>query len=209
MPESYTIYRSNQYDRNFQCLQDDQCVIVSSLSQDEDEDDDRKRSSGEQRLSVCPGPNTTLFDGVIGRDIRREDFEQTDISRHYIWEQQITPRPSIEMSFNMPLEELLNITLYFFREGPIRVPRVSMCFSRNLNANPCNNISLPDRPERFDGRVVEWPITPLTNATSVRYLRINLEYDRDRDNDFIFLSEIRIAERLQGIVVCTLLDVKL
>ena len=87
MPESYVIYQSNQYDSNFQCLQDDQCARVASPSQE----DDRKRSSGEQRLLLCLGSNTTLFDGVIGRDIDRRDFQQTDISRHYIWQQEITP----------------------------------------------------------------------------------------------------------------------
>ena len=172
-----------------------QCARVASPSQDED--DDRKRSSGEQRLLACTGSNTALFDGVIGRDIDRGDFEQTDISRHYIWQQEITPSPSIEMSFNMPLEELLNVTLYFFRVGPIRVPHVRMCFSRNLNANPCNRINLTDRPDNFDNGVVEWPMTILTNATSVRNLRIDFQYDRNED-DFIFLSEVRIAERLQG-----------
>ena len=195
MPDSYTIYQSNQYDSNFQFLQDDQCARVISPTPD----DGIKRNSGEHRFLLCLGPNTTLFDGVIGRDIERRDFEQTDISRHYTWQQDITPSPRIEISFNIPLEELLNVTLYFFRDGPIRIPRVSMCFSRNLNANPCNRINLPIRPERFDNGVVEWPMTLLTNATSVRYLRINLEYEReDVEDDFIFLSEVRIAERLKG-----------
>ena len=201
MPDSYTIYQSNQFDNNFQCLQDDRCARVISQS------NDRKRSSGERRLLTCRGCNSTLFDRVIGRDIRREDFEQTDYSRHYTWQQDITPSPNIEMSFFVPLVELPNVTLYFFRDGPIRVPRVTMCFSSNLNFVPCNNIDLSNRPRGLQNGVIEWPITLLTNATSVTYLRINFQFDNENENDFIFLSEIRIAERLQGIVLCILLAV--
>ena len=191
MPNSYTIYQSNQFNSEFQCLQDNQCAKVIS--------DDKKRSSGEQRLLRCVGPNSTLFDGVIGRDTldRVRDFNQTDFFQHYTWKQDITPSPSIEMIFNEPLVELPNVTLYFFREGRARVPRVSMCFSRNFDFMPCDDIDLPNRPGMLDD-VVEWPITLLTNATSVRYLRINFRYDRDEDDDFIFLSEVRIAERIQG-----------
>jgi len=79
------IFQSNQYDRNFQCLQDDQCTRVISSTQD----DNRKRSSGEQRLLTCTGPNSILFDGVIGRDTidRVDDFEQANFSRHYTWQE--------------------------------------------------------------------------------------------------------------------------
>ena len=109
-----------------------------------------------------------------------------------------TQPPTIEMSFNVPLVEVPNIAMYFYRGGPVRVPRISMCFSRKLNSFPCNDIVLPDRPGGLGLGLVVWPILLLTNVTSVTYLRINTQYDRADDNDFIFLSEIRIAERLQG-----------
>ena len=190
MPDNYTVYQSNQFDSNFQCLQDDQCKRVISNA--------KKRSSGERRLLTCVGPNSTLFNGITGRDIRREDFEQTDYLQHYTWQQDITPNPIIEMFFFVPLVELSNVTLYFFRDGPIQVPRVTMCFSSSLNFVPCNNIDLPNRPGGLQNGVIEWPITLLTNATSVIYLRINFQFDNENENDFIFLSEIRIAERLKG-----------
>ena len=211
VPDNYSIFESNQFDSNFQCLQDPQCRrVVFSLPQDDD-DDDKKRSSGDQTLLSCGGPNSTLFDGVIGRRgiSRARDFEQADFLQHYTWQQDITPEPSIEMSFNVPLVEVPNITMYFFREGRVRVPRISMCFSRTLNFSPCNDIELPNRPGGLNNGLVVWPITLLTNATSVTYLRIDMQYDRNDDNEFTFLSEIRIAERLQGIVMCVLLDAEL
>ena len=204
MPDSYTIYQSNQYNRNFQCLQDDRCAIVVPSTQD-----DRKRSSGEQTLLRCLGPNSTLFDGIIGRDTidHVNEFEQTDYSQHYTWHQDITSNPNIEMLFSVPLVELTNVTLYFFRrEGRSRVniPRVSMCFSRNLNFRPCINILLPGIPEELlQNGVVEWLIKLPTNVTSVTYLRINFQYDSNNEDEYIFLSEVRIAERSQGIVACT------
>ena len=196
VPDSYTIYESNQYDSNFRCLQDPQCSRVV-------QPDDKKRNSGDQTLLRCVGPNSTLFDGVAGRDLRRtDDFEQGDFLRHYTWQQDITPNPRIEMSFNVPLVEVPNITMYFYREGRVRVPRITMCFSRTPNSFPCDDIVLPNRPGGLDNGLVVWPIPLLTNVTSVTYLRINTQYDRGDDNEFTFLSEIRIAERLQGIAVC-------
>ena len=193
VPDNYSIYQSNQFDSNFQCLQDPQCRIILAQSS-------RKRNSGEQTLLTCAGPNSTLFDGVIGRDLlRTDDFEQGDFLRHYTWQQEITPNPRIEMVFDVPLVEVPNITMYFFREGRIRVPRISMCFSRTLNFLPCDDIELPNRTRGLDNGLVVWPIPLLTNVTSVTYLRISTQYDRDiDDNEFTFLSEIRIAERLQG-----------
>ena len=192
------IFELNQFDSNFQCLQDPQCRrVVFPLPQD-----DKKRSSGEQRVLSCGGPNSTLFDGVIGRrgiSLVR-DFEQADFLQHYTWRRGITPEPRIEMSFNVPLVEVPNITMYFYREGNVRVPHISMCFSRTLNFTPCNDIDLPNRPAGLQNGLVVWPIPLLTNATSVTYLRIDMQYDRTSDgvNVFIFLSEIRVAERLQG-----------
>ena len=80
---------------------------------------------------------------------------------------------------------------------PYGIPLVSMCL-RNLNFIPCNDIALPNIPEELQNGVVEWPITLPTNVTSVTYLRIDFQYDSIADDEFIFLSEIRIAEKLQG-----------
>ena len=198
VPEVYIIYQSNQYDINFQCLQDDQCRRTIPT-----QDDDRKRSGREQRLLTCVGPNSTLFDGIIGRDTidHVNQFEQTDYSRYYTWHQDITPNPNIEMTFSAPLEELPNVTLYFFRRtGGVQVnlPLVSMCFSRNLNFIPCNDITLPSMPGELRNGVVEWLIALPANVTSVTYLRIDFQYDSNDEDEYIFLSEIRIAERLQG-----------
>ena len=154
-------------------------------------------------MLTCTGPNSALFDGIIWRDTidHVDDFEQADFLQYYTWHQDITPYPITEMFFNAPLVELPNITLYFFRRtggNRVNIPHVSMCFSRNLNFIPCNDIALPNIPERLQNGVVEWPITLPTNVTSVTYLRIDFQYDSVADDEFIFLSEIRIAEKLQG-----------
>lgn len=198
VPNSYWIFQSNQYDDSLQCLQDPQCSTVIST---ESTDDDRKRGSESQVLLQCAGPSSALFDGVIGREIPGIP-ENTDSLQHYTWHQEFTSNPYVAMSFDPPLVELPNVTMYLYRSGilDIRVPFITMCFSRSLNFNPCNNIELPERPRLSNG-VVIWPVTLLTNATSVTYLRIDMQYDNDDINDFIFFSELRIAERLQGIVV--------
>ena len=175
----------------------------------------REAVHGDQTLLSCGGPNSTLFDGVIGRRgiSRAREFEQADFLQYYTWQQNIIPEPRIEMSFNVPLVEIPNITMYFFR-GRVRVPLISMCFSRTLNSVLCNDINLPnsgDRPEGLENGLVVWPIQLLTNVTSVTYLKIDMQYDRN-DIPMSLLSsagEIRITERLQGIVVCILLDVEL
>ena len=147
----------------------------------------------------CAGPNSTLFDGVIGRDLQNtDDFEQADFLQYYTWRRGITPEPRIETSFNVPLVEAPNITMYFYQEGNVRVPHISMCFSRTLNFSPCNDIDLPNRPAGLQNGLVVWPITLLTSATSITHLRIDMQYDRNDASEFIFLSEVRIAERLQG-----------
>lgn len=207
MPNSILVFQSNQYDSNLPCLNDPQCSRLAST------DDDKKRSSEGQALLICPGPSSPLFDGIIGRDIGGGGAvpEEIDLLRHYTWQQGITPNPYVAMSFDLPLEEVSNVTMYFYHEGRLGVqpPFISMCFSRSLNFSPCTNIQLPPRPDRLDNRVLVWPIPLLTNITSVTYLRIDMQHEDDDDSDeFIFLSEIRIAERLQGIVTvyCTLLD---
>ena len=193
------MFQSHQYDSNLDCLRDPQCVRIGSSSDDKkrssnDDDDD---DSNNAVLLTCTG-RSTLFDGIVGRDIP-ERPENTDLLRHYTWRREILPNPYVAMSFNPPLQELPNVTLYLYREGKldIRAPEIRMCFSRSITFSPCENIQLPKRPSLKNG-VVVWPVTLLTNATSVRYLRIDLEYDNHEDDQWIFLSEIRVAERLQG-----------
>ena len=155
-----------------------------------------------QLLLQCVGPSSTLFDRVIGRE-RQGRPVNTDLLRHYTWHQAITPNPYVAMSFDPPLVELPNITMYFYQSerGPdINVPFITMCFSRSLNFTPCNNINteVMDLESLRESGVVVWPVTLLTSATSVTYLRIDMRYANDDNDDFIFLSEVRIAERLQG-----------
>ena len=205
VPDSILVFQSNQYNSNLQCLEDPRCSTVASST-------NKKRSSGDKVLLICPGSSSPLFDGVIGRDIGGfSEPQNTDLLRHYTWQQGITPNPYVAMSFNSPLVEIPNITMYFYHEGRLNIqpPFISMCFSRSLNFSPCNTIQLPSRPGGLNNRVLVWPITLLTNATSVTYLRIDMQHEDNDSDEFIFLSEIRVAERLQGIVLSVLLAVEL
>ena len=200
VPDSILVFQSNQYDSNLPCLDDPQCTRLASISEED------KRSSEGQALLVCPGLSSPLFDGIIGRDIGGGGSrpEEIDLLRHYTWQQGITPNPYVGMSFDPPLEEVPNVTMYFYHEGrlDIQPPFISMCFSRSININPCTTIQLPSRPGGLDNRVLVWPIPLPPNITSVTYLRIDMRHESDDDSDeFIFLSEIRIAERLQGRVL--------
>ena len=195
MPNIYWVFESNQYDSDLPHLEDSQCR--STLS-----------SSGDNPLLLtCEGSSSTLFDGIIGRELEGGlSFrpEETDLMRHYTWQQEYTPNPNVRMTFDPALVELPNVIMYFYQKGRVRVPHITMCYSQTHNINACtNDIELPSRPQ-IDGGVVEWPVTLLTNVTSVTYLEINMGYDRNDDNDFIFLSEIRIAERLQGTYIYTI-----
>ena len=120
--------------------------------------------------------------------------------RHYTWQQEITPSPYVAMSFNRPLKEIFNITMHFYREGrlDIRQPSITMCFSTSLDFDSCNDIELPQLPRPSNG-VVVLSMTLPRNITSVRHLRIDMEYDREI---WIFLSEIRVSERLRGTAIC-------
>ena len=205
VPDNILVFQSNQYDSNLQCLEDPQCSTVLST--------EKKRCSRDQALLICPGPSSPLFDGVIGRDIGSGFSipQDTDLLRHYTWQQGITPNPYVAMSFDPPLVEVTNVTMYFYHEGRLDIepPIISMCFSRSQNFSPCNTIQLPSRPGGLNNRVLVWPITLLTNATSVTYLRIDMRHEDDNSDEFIFLSEIRVAERLQGTVLSVLLAVEL
>ena len=190
MPNNYWVFESNQYDSNLPHLEDSQCISTAS-----------NISGDNPLLLTCVGPSSTLFDGVIGRE---GSPEETDLMRHYTWQQEHTPNPNVRMTFDPALVELPNVTMYFYRQGRIRVPHITMCYSQTQDISTCtNDIELPTRPQ-IDNGVVEWLVTLLTNVTSVTYLEINMEYDRnDHHEDFIFLSEIRIAER-QGTYICIL-----
>ena len=197
MPDLYWILQSNAFDEDDEdeqyLLRDPHCSNGAM---------DGGSESG--TLLTCTGPSSVLFDGVIGQDRP----EHTELLQYYTWQQEFTPRPYISMSFDPPLVELPNITLYFYQRGDIRAPLITMCFSRFLNYTPCDNIELSERQRIRDG-VVVWPVMLPTDVTSVTFLRIDMEHeDDDEEDDYIFLSEIRVAERLQGFVVtCTVIIV--
>ena len=179
MPDFIWVLESNQYDDDIEPIQNPQC-------------------SSNQGLLTCPGPLSILFDGVIGRPLSDDE----DLLQFYTWRRQFSPRPFVAMSFDPPLEELSNITLYFYHQGGDiqAMISLSMCFSRSLDYNPCHDIEVPDIPDPDSG-VVAYSVMLPTNTTSVRYLRIDMELLPPHDEhpqDYIFLSEIRVAERLQG-----------
>ena len=189
MPDVIWVFQSNEYDDDVGCLQDDQCNVTAN----------GKRSSEAEILLTCAGPPSTLFDGVIGAD----QPQGAELLQYYTWRREFTPRPYVAMSFDPPLVELPNITLYFHHAGG-RIQAaisLSMCFSTSPDYNPCNSIEVPQLPDPDDG-VVAHPVTLPANTTSVTYLRIDMELlppHNDHPQDYIFLSEIRVAERLQGI----------
>ena len=176
MPDLYCIFQSNTFDEEQYVLRDPQCNDTESGT-----------------LLTCMGPSSVLFDGVIGQD----KPERIELLQYYTWEQEDTPSPYVSMSFDPPLVEIPNITLYFYKRGNVRAPFITICYSRSLNHTPCNSIELSERPRVRDG-VVVWPVTLPTDVTSVTYLRIDMQHEDDDEDDFIFLSEIRVAERLQG-----------
>ena len=178
MPDFILVLPSNQYDDNIEPIQDPHCVDLQSLL-------------------YCAGHASILFDGVIGELISDKDLRQ-----YYTWQRGSTPRPYVAMSFDPPLEELPNITLYFYHTGGDIEASISlsMCFSRSPDFNPCNRIEVPYLTDPDNGVVVH-PVMLPANTTSVTYLRIDMELLPPHDEhlqDFIFLSEIRVAERLQG-----------
>ena len=185
MPDSYCIFQSNVYDEQY-VLRDPQCNDTTG---------GRKRDSDGGASLTCTGPSSVLFDGDIGQDRP----QRMELLEYYTWRQEFTPSPYVSMSFDPPLVEIPNITLYFYRRGDVRAPFITMCYSRSLNHTPCNSIELSERPRLHDG-VVDWSVTLPTDVTSVTYLRIDMQHeDDDEEEEYIFLSEIRVAERLQGL----------
>ena len=181
VPYFILVLPPNQFDDDIEPLQDLQCTTLQSL------------------LS-CPGRPSILFDGVIGQSFDEDE----DLRQYYTWRRGSTPRPYVAMAFTPPLEQLPNITLYFYHAGgQIQAGiSLSMCFSRSPDYNPCNRIEVPQLTDPGN-RTVVYPVMLPTNATSVTYLRIDMELLPPHDEhpqDFIFLSEIRVAERLQGVM---------
>ena len=200
IPDLIWLFQSNAYDQDVGYLQDNQCNVTANGN----------RNSEAAVLLTCAGPPSTLFDGVIGMD---NEPKGAELLQYYTWRQEFTPRPYVAMSFIRPLVELPNITLYFHHAGGQIQAEISIniCFSRSPDHIPCNSVEVPDIPDPDDGVVVHSVMLP-ANTTSVTYLRIDMELlppHDDHPQDYIFLSEIRVAERLQGMVMTTLLDVEL
>ena len=189
VPDSIWLFQSNQYDRNVGYLQDTQCSVTGNSTQN-------------GTLLKCVGPSSTLFDEIIGTQISHD----ADLLQYYTWQQAITPRPYVAMSFNPPLEEIHNTTLYFYRQLIIRVPFISVCISTSPDHTPCDKIVFVESVELHNTTEVRL-MKLLTNATSVTYLRIDMQYDRDDDDVFIFLSEIRIQRTYLTVIICSVLDV--
>ena len=150
-----------------------------------------------QALLTCPGCPSILFDGVIGESLDNDE----DLQQYYTWLQEFTPNPYVAMSFDPPLEELSNITLYFYKAGgQIQASiSISICFSRSPDYDPCNRIEVIELPNPDNG-VVVYPVMLPADTTSVTYLRIDMKLlppHNERQN-YIFISEIRVAEKLQG-----------
>ena len=172
VPDSIWIFQSNQYNNSVEYLQDPQCSVAGNSTQN-------------GTLLKCAGNSSTLFDGIIGT-------QDEDLLQYYTWQQAVTPRPYVAMSFDPPLEEIHNITLYFYRyRFIIREPFISACISRSPDHTPCEKIEFVERLELHNTMGVR-RMKLLTNATSVTYLRIDMQYDRDDEGVFIFLSEIRV-----------------
>ena len=149
VPAFIWVLPSNQYDDDVEPTRDPQCT-------------------GIQVVLTCPGSPSILFDDVIGGPLSDDE----DLLQFYTWQQQFTPRPYVAMSLDPPLEELSNITLYFYHQGGDiqAMISLSMCFSRSLDYNPCHDIEVPDIPDPDDG-VVVYSVT--TNTTSCSHISEN------------------------------------
>ena len=182
------MFQSNEYDDSGVCLEDPECSVTASTVEN------GEGCSEAEIMLRCEGAPSILFDGVIGI----ERLQDVDLSQYYTWRQQYISRPYVAMYFVPPLVEIPNITLYFYHKGgDIQAPSaINICFSSSLG-DPCNSMEQPTRPRIKEG-VIVWPVT-LTNVTSIEYLRIDMKHIHpEHEQDYIFLSEVRVAERLQG-----------
>ena len=184
MPNLIWVFTSNQYADDIEPIQNPEC--------------ENNQSKG---LLTCPGSTSILFDEVIGGPLSDDE----DLLQYYTWRQELTPRPYVEMKFDPPLVEVPNITLYFYHTGGdiqgSMATNITMGFLRSPD---CNTIEVPQLSDPSIGVVVR-PVMLPTNTTSVDYLRIDMELLPPHDEhlqDYIFLSEIRVAEKLQGSHVC-------
>ena len=182
VPNLIWVFMSNQYD-DIEPIQNPEC----------------RKNNQSQGLLTCLGSTSILFDGVIGGPLSDDE----DLLQYYTWRQELTPMPYVAMNFDPPLVEVPNITLYFYHTGGdiqgSMATNISMSFLRSLDSE-CNTIEVPQLSDPNIGEVVRLVMLP-TNTTSVKYLRINMELLPPHDEhlqDYIFLSEIRVAERLQG-----------
>ena len=196
-PDAYWLFKSNRYDGSLSYLQDHRCISVQSVDIGNAINDSEGQSTGgESALLRCTQPSA-LFDGKVGRKIPILP-ENGDLLKHYTWLKEITPNPFIAMKFAKPLVELTNITLYFYKQAnfKINLPFVSLCVSTSSDLTTrCISVVGP----RFTDGVVAWPIILLTPAKSVTFLEISFQYQLESIHQWIFLSEVRVGERvIQG-----------
>ena len=192
-PNSYWIHQSNEYDSNLPCLQDGRCRVVSR-----GDTGNRKRGAGSDLVLLeCTQPSA-LFDGIIGTNIPGNPLPR-DLLIHYTWQAQSVLHPFVAMTFDPPLEELTNVTLYMYTDGTlnIQLPFISMCVSSSPTLTPCIDVALKDSTT-FDHGVVAYDILLLTPATSVLFLNITFEYEHGLD-EWIFLSEVRVGGKQQQV----------
>jgi len=157
-------------------------------------DSEGQSTGGESTLLRCTQPSA-LFDGKIGRKSPILP-ENDDLLNYYTWQKEITPNPFVAMKFVKPLVELTNITLYFYKQAnfKINLPFVSLCVSTsNGSTTRCISVVGP----RFTDGVVAWPIVLLTPAKSVTFLEISFQYQLESTHQWIFLSEVRVGERVK------------
>ena len=183
VPNLIWVSTSNQYDDDIEPIQNPGCRKINQS----------------QGLLQCDGSTSILFDGVTGGALSDDE----DLLQYYTWRQELTPRPSVAMNFNPPLEEMPSITLYLYHtggdiQGSIAT-NITTCFLRSPAAD-YNTTEVLQLSDPSIGVVVR-PVMLPANTTSVKYLRIDMELLPPHDKhlqDYIFLSEIRVAERLQG-----------
>ena len=107
VPNFIWFLESNQFDDDIEPIQDPQCTDT-------------------QALLTCPGRPSILFDGVIGESFDKDE----DLWQYYTWRRGSTPTPYVAMSFDPPLEQIPNTTLYFYQAGGQIYTDISMsvCF---------------------------------------------------------------------------------